>query len=173
VNTDDQEVTWGRTEIAGFTALNVGSRDRQVLDRSCDNLRIDWGYFHLAVPPSESTTTVASASAIRDFVQAGHLAASDNMDMPRTPHDKAAHLAIILALTCGANRSEAQHILLAYPQDSTIEYLERKLRLWWQRNDRSLGGMLEQAEAQYVWLEARGSEYDRELSSNPKHARLH
>jgi len=50
VNTTDEAVTWGRSRAQGLTVLNVGSRDQRVLNRPGDDLRIDWGYFHLAVP---------------------------------------------------------------------------------------------------------------------------
>ena len=41
--------------------LNIGSRDQRVLNRSGDDLRIDWGYFHLAVPASEQAGVAASS----------------------------------------------------------------------------------------------------------------
>ncbi|MFZ3243750.1 MAG: DUF4965 domain-containing protein [Candidatus Acidiferrales bacterium] len=166
VNTDDQQVTWGRSQVAGLSVLNVGSRDQQVLNRSGDDLRIDWGYFHLAVPLSESSATVASASAIDDFVRSGRLAASDDMDMPRTPHEGAAHLAVALSLACEAAHPEMQHVLLAYTQGFAIEYLQRKLRPYWQRNNQSVESMLSEAEEQYAPLEARGTQYDRELTAD-------
>ncbi len=166
VNTDDQQVTWGRSQVKGLSVLNVGSRDQQVLNRSGDNLRIDWGYFHLAVPRSESATTVASASAIRDFVQSGHLAASDDMDMPQTPRDGAAHLAVVLTLACRAGHPETKHILVAYTEGFAIEYLERKLRPYWQRNGQSVASMLAEAEEQYASLDARGTQYDAELTAD-------
>src|SRR3954470_12712585 len=50
VNTSDEAVTWGRSRAGNLSVLNVGSRDQRVLNRPGDDLRIDWGYFHLAVP---------------------------------------------------------------------------------------------------------------------------
>ncbi|HTZ75141.1 MAG TPA: DUF4965 domain-containing protein [Candidatus Aquilonibacter sp.] len=168
VNTDDEAVTWGRSHEPGLAVLNVGSRDQQVLNRSGDNLRIDWGYFHLAVPiaGNAQAATALSSSAVRDFVQAGKLADSDDMDMPRTPHDGAAHLAVEEALDCDAAHSSMQHVLLAYTQAFAIEYLERKLRPFWQRNGRTVGEMLGDAESQYASLETRGQQYDKELTAD-------
>jgi hypothetical protein len=166
VNTDDQPVVWGRSQVAGLNVLNVGSRDQQVLNRSGDNLRIDWGYFHLAVPASELAATVVSPSAIADFVASGRLATSDDMDMPRTPHDGAAHLAVETSLTCSAGHAETQHVLLSYTEGFAIEYLERRLRPYWQRNGESVNDLLASAEADYPSLEARGSQYDQELTAD-------
>ncbi|HEY6466034.1 MAG TPA: DUF4965 domain-containing protein [Candidatus Acidoferrales bacterium] len=175
VNTDDQEVTWGRSQVTGLSVMNVGSRDQQVLNRSGDNLRIDWGYFHLGVPAETAgqagaAVTALSGSAIRDFVQTGKLAASDDMEMPRTPHDGAAHLAAAVTLNCDPAHSATQHVLLAYTQGYAIEYLERKLRPYWQRNGETVAAMLADAEAQYAALDARGKQYDEELTTDLTHA---
>ena len=37
--------------------VSVGSREQNILNRSGDNLRIDWGYFHLALPVGEDSTS--------------------------------------------------------------------------------------------------------------------
>lgn len=166
VNTPDQAVTWGRSQAIGLTVLNVGSRDQRVLNRSGDNLRIDWGYFHLAVPTSEVAATAASAAGVNDFVQTGALPVSDDMEMPRTPHDKAAHLDVDLPFTCSAGNPATKHVLLSYTQGFAIEYLERKLRPYWQRNGETVAEMLTQSEQQYASLEARGQQYDRDLTAD-------
>ena len=56
VNDPAEQVTWSRSEVAGMQVLNVGTRDQAVLNRSGDRIRIDWGYFHLAVPENEAST---------------------------------------------------------------------------------------------------------------------
>jgi hypothetical protein len=179
VNTDDQAVTWGRARLAGLSVLSVGSRDQQPLNRSGDNLRIDWGYFHLAVRAAqsaadgmtyESAQTAMSPGAIGAFVQSGKLPAADDMDMPRTPHDRAAHLAAAVTLNCGAGQSATEHVLLSYTQGHAIEYLERKLLPYWQRSGETDQAMLAEAEAQYAALEARGTQYDNELTADLRHA---
>src|SRR6202043_2717990 len=112
VNSDDQPVTWGRSKAGSLTVLNLGSRDQRVLGRPGDDLRIDWGYFHLAVPDNEDTPgvppvprtwgpgiqTVASHDAIDSFIRSGTLPSSDEMDMPLMPRPGAAHLAVELPL---------------------------------------------------------------------------
>lgn len=166
VNTADEKVTWGRSQAIGLTVLNVGSRDQRVLNRSGDNLRIDWGYLHLAVPTSEVATTAAAADAFDHFVQTGTLPASDDMDMPRSPDDQAAHLDVELTLHCNAGQQQSRHVLLAYTQGFAIEYLERKLRPYWQRNGETVEEMLTQAEQQYASLDARGHQFDNELTAD-------
>jgi hypothetical protein len=57
VNDRSQQVVSFRNQTSRLNVLSVGSRDQNILNRSGDNLRIDWGYFHLAVPKDENSTT--------------------------------------------------------------------------------------------------------------------
>jgi hypothetical protein len=170
VNTDDEEVTWGRSKLPGMEVLRVGSRDQRVLSRGGDNLRIDWGYFYLAVPGQADTTLVTSSSAISGFMASGELPQSDDLEMPRQPREGASHLAVRLRADVSAGKAVSRHVLLAYDEADSIEYLDRKLRPYWRRNGRTAGAMLAESEAQYATLEERGNRFDEELTSDLEHA---
>ena len=163
VDSDNDQVTWGRSQAAGLNVLNIGSRDQRVLNRSGDNLRIDWGYFHLAVPTSEQASLAASSEAAKDFLRSGVLPASDDMDMPQTPRDHAAHLAVELPIDVVPGVSASRHVLVSYTEEYAIEYLNRKERPYWQRNNKPVQELLAEAEQQYSSLAARGAKYDEEL----------
>ncbi|UWZ83268.1 glutaminase family protein [Occallatibacter riparius] len=166
VNTDDQEVTWGRSQAAGaMNVLSVGSRDQRVLNRAGDDLRIDWGYFHLAVPDSAHAQLVTSHDAMQSFVESGTIPTADQMDMPRSPRNDAAHLAVALPLG-QVTAPVSRHLLLAYTEDFAIEYLNRRLRPYWQRNGQTVEDMLAAAERDYQSLEERGNRFDQELTAD-------
>lgn len=166
VNTPDEAVTWGRSRARGLTVLNVGSRDQRVLNRPGDNLRIDWGYFHLAVPDGEEAQTAESSDALRSFVATGTLPDSDAMDMPMMPRAGAAHLAVALPLGKVGAEPVTRHVLVAYTEEYAIEYLHRRLRPYWQRNNQTVEQMLADAEAQYPSLLERGERFDRDLTAD-------
>ncbi|HSY00892.1 MAG TPA: DUF4965 domain-containing protein [Acidobacteriaceae bacterium] len=166
VDTDNQKVTWGRSKLPGLTVLNVGSRDQQPLNRSGDNLRIDWGYFHLAVPDDENAATALASGSVESFLKDGTLPDSDDLEMPQTPRDGAASPAVVFHVDCNAGHAEQRHVLLAYTQQFAIEYLQQKLRPYWQRNGETVSAMLAQAATDYAALEARGEQYDRELTAD-------
>ena len=169
VNTGDQQVTWNRAKASGLTVLSAGSRDQRVLDRSGDNLRIDWGYLHLAVPDNEQASTVNAADAIATFVESGNLPASDDFEMPKAPaRNSAAHLAVVLPMQVQGSESTRRHVLLAYTEGFAIEYLDRRLRPYWQRNGQTVPQMLNAAEEQYEALEKRGKQFDEELTADLK-----
>ena len=165
-NSNDESVTWGRLKASGLQVLSVGSRDQQVLNRAGDNLRIDWGYFYLAVPERESASLVASADAISSFLSSGALPTADDMEMPRQPRNGAAHLAVALPADVSGSQSVSRHVLLAYNEIYSIEYLDRKLRPYWQRNGETPSSMLTQAEDRYASLEERGKYFDETLTSD-------
>jgi len=170
VDSADEAVTWGRSRAEGLTVLNVGSRDQRVLNRPGDNLRIDWGYFHLAVPdaaPNQIAARVAlSGDAVREFAATGTLPASDEMDMPRMPREGSAHLAVLLPMGKVSGEAVRRHVLLAYTEGYAIEYLGRKLRPYWQRNGMTVEQMLATAESGYPQLEERGQRFDAELTAD-------
>jgi Domain of unknown function (DUF4965)/Domain of unknown function (DUF1793)/Domain of unknown function (DUF5127)/Domain of unknown function (DUF4964) len=165
VNAGDEAVTWGRSRAEDMTVLNVGSQDQRVLNRAGDDLRIDWGYFHLAAPDSANAQMIASHDAIRSFADAGKLPTADQMDMPRSPRNDAAHLAVMLPLG-QVTAPVSRHLLLAYTEDFAIEYLNRRLRPYWQRNGQTVEGMFAAAERDYASLEERGTRFDEELTAD-------
>jgi hypothetical protein len=166
VNTPDEAVTWGRSRAGNLNILSVGSRDQRVLNRPGDDLRIDWGYFRLAVPDANNAQLTESADALESFVTKGLLPASDDLDMPRMPRDGAAHLAVALPLGNVTATPVSRHVLLAYTEDYAIEYLGRKLRPYWQRNGQTVQDMLVAAENEFSALEQRGQRFDDELTAD-------
>ncbi len=166
VNTSDEAVTWGRSRAPGLTVLNAGSRDQRVLNRPGDDLRIDWGYFHLAAADAEGAQFALSQDNLHSFAATGALPAADDMDMPRLPREGAADLAVLLPFGKLSGAPVSRHVLLAYTEEYALEYLGRKLRPYWQRSGLTVQQMLADAENQYPALEQRGQAFDRELTGD-------
>jgi hypothetical protein len=160
---------WGRLRAGSLTVLSVGTQEQRVLARSGDNLRIDWGYFHLAVPESEHPIVANSSDAVEIFLHSGVLPTTDNLDMPKRS-EEAAHLAMLLPASVTASSSAEMHVLLSYTQGYAIEYMQRRLREYWQRNGQTTEQMLEAAEIQYANLTERGKRFDAELRTALEHA---
>jgi hypothetical protein len=170
VNDASQQVTYTRNQTATESVLSVGSRDQNVLNRSGDNLRIDWGYFHLAIPKDEQSTTSIAPHAREVFAATGQLPAADDMDVPMRADRNGAHLAAILPFGKVAAEPVSRHLLVSYTQTYEIQYLQRNLRPYWQRNNEPVSQMLDDAEQQYTSLEARCTALDKELTADLTHA---
>ncbi len=171
VNTEADAVTWGRSETGSMTVLNVGSRDQRVLDKRGDNLRVDWGYFHLGVPHGEHADAVAIGGpdlrpALESFAKNGTVSATDDMEMPAAPRDGAAHLDAVMHLGSVGSAPAAEHVLVSYTEGFVLEYLNQRLRSYWDRNGQTVSGMLNEAEEGYSVLDARGRQYDGQLTTD-------
>nr|MCU0363589.1 DUF5127 domain-containing protein [Bacteroidales bacterium] len=75
VNTNEQSVSWEQPAINGLRAGKIGNPEQKYLNRSGDNIRIDWGYAWLAVPGSQNPAfSVATRKALLDgFAREGKL----------------------------------------------------------------------------------------------------
>ncbi len=167
VNENSQPVTWGRGRARGLSVLSLGTRDQPVLHQSGDRIRIDWGYFRLAVPDGSGITTELSGEAMQQFVRTGALQDEDDLAMPRPAYssrDRAAHVAAEFALGSVGSTPVERHVLLAYTEGEAIEYLGRRLRPYWQRNGMTEAAMLASAEADFRTLDAKGTAFDTDLT---------
>jgi Domain of unknown function (DUF4965)/Domain of unknown function (DUF1793)/Domain of unknown function (DUF5127)/Domain of unknown function (DUF4964) len=163
VDDSSQQVISFRNQTASLNVLSVGSRDQNVLNRSGDNLRIDWGYFHLATPKDGSYTTSIAAHPAETFAALGHLPPRDTIGMPQTANSFSPHLAAILDFRTVGSHPVTRHLLVSYTESYAIQYLQRNLRPYWQRNNMPVEEMLDAAETQYPSLEERGTALDTEL----------
>ena len=166
VNDRSEQVVSSRNETSSLNVLSVGSRDQNILNRSGDNLRIDWGYFHLAIPKDEESIASIASHPVDAFVNSGKISTSDSIGMPQSAGWDSPHLATVLEFGSVGSASITRHLLVSYTEDYAIQYLQRNMRPYWQRNNLSVEKMLDAAEAQYPSLEARGKTFDEELTAD-------
>jgi hypothetical protein len=166
VNDRSQQLVTFRNQTSRLNVLSAGSRDQSLLNRSGDNLRIDWGYFRLAAPKDEASTMAITPQPTTDFAATGKLPVSDSMDMPEAPVRNTPHLAVILDLGSVAAQPVKRHLLVAYTEGYAVQYFQRNLRPYWQRRDMAVEDLLDLAEQQYPDLEAKGVAFDKELTED-------
>ena len=165
VDNHSQEVVWGRAQAGSLSMLSVGSRDQRVLERSGDNLRRDWGYFHLAIPTNQQASLVNSRDAATSFAATGSLPAADDFEMPSAAKS-AAHAAVVFSLGLGSSETRSAHALLSYTEPFSIEYLNQKLKPYWRRSGETVQAMLEKADSQFQTLEKRSHQFDDDLTAD-------
>ncbi len=160
---EGQQMVFSRHQTASEHVLSVGTASQAVLNRSGDNLRIDWGYFHLAVPDSEASSSTVAVHPERGFLRDGKLAAADEMDGPVALNYRAPEMAMMLPMGSVGAQPVARHVLVSYTEGFAIQYMNRNLRPYWQRNRQPVAAMLDQAEQQYAALETKGQSFDKQL----------
>jgi hypothetical protein len=172
VNKADQPVVWGREQAGDLDLLRVGTKDQPVLGKAGDNLRIDWGYFYLAVPRRGKTADViASDTAARGgFVRDGRLPGADDGRMPRAANDAWPVLACTFDLGRVGAEPVSRFLMLAYDELYAIEYFHRKLRPYWRHGGAGPAELLRTALADYPSLVKRCRALDDELMADLRRA---
>jgi hypothetical protein len=131
-----EEVVWGRHNLGSLNALSAAGAKQRMLERSGDNLRIEWGTLYLAIPgemadlwPGFWYTGLASQ------IDHGHLPLADDMRMPRQAADEEPHLSACLRFGLVGAEMVSRTLMVAYDDQYSIEYLHTRLRPYWRKND--------------------------------------
>jgi hypothetical protein len=169
VNTTYEKVVWSRPKVGNLGVLTFGSQEQPVLERAGDDLRIDWGYLHLAVPPSgaaHSDVIAWNQTARNSFAATGALPDSDDMRLPRMAREEMPALATTFDLGEVASAPVSRHLMLAYDDGYSVEYFRRRLRPYWRREGGEADAMLKTAARDYEALRQRSEAFDAELMAD-------
>lgn len=171
VNTTYEKVSWSRPRVGNLRLLTFGSQEQPVLERSGDDLRIDWGYFHLVVPPSASGSDVIAWNRVaRDsFAASGTLPDTDDMRMPRMAREELPVVAATTDFGEVGSAAVSRHMMVAYDDQFSVEYFRRRLRPYWRRNQ-DVDALLKAAARDYEELKRRCEAFDAELMSDLRRA---
>jgi hypothetical protein len=169
VNTADQKVTWARADVGNLEVLSAGTQQQPILEKSGDDLRIDWGRLYVAVPPAGGAWQLIAwnQAARRGFVETGNLPDTDDLDQPRAVKDRMPALAVVFHLgRFKPQTTVSRHLMLAYDDLFSVEYFNRRLRPYWRRNGAEAADLLKAAERDYVSLKGRCEKFDAELMAD-------
>jgi hypothetical protein len=179
VNTEDEPVVWQQEKVGGLSVLRMGTKAQPVLQKSGDDLRIDWGYLYVAAPGSQSPHSVVANvdEVIGTFAGKGSLPRADTR-MPRPARDHMPAMAVAFDLGKVAADPLECHLILAYDQTSAIEYFHKPLRPYWRLKRTRMSDLLAEAERDYASLVKRCETFDADLVTDltrvggEKYARL-
>lgn len=165
VNTMDEFVEWSRYKLGDTTVLRMGSREQPVLQKSGDNLRIDWGYLYVTAPPGPGVEQAAAdRRTTRDaFLATGRVPDSDDLAEDRPARFRMPVLAWSFDLGKVGAAPVERHLVVAYDDGFSIEYLHRRLRPYWRRHGEGAADMLKAALQDYAKLKERCEHLDQNL----------
>ena len=168
VNIPEEAATWSRLKLGDLDVLRVGSQQQPVLQKSGDNLRIDWGYFYVVAPAGSGEFGLATERpvATRVFAESGRLPDSDNLETFQPYAQPEPALAYSFDLGKVAATPVARHLVLAYDDQYSVEYFHRRLSGYWHRHGMDTAELLQAALRDYESLEARSSRFDETLMSD-------
>ena len=174
VNTPDQKVAFDRPAVPvspKLVTMRVGSVDQPVLQKAGDYLRIDWGYFYLAAPQADGLATAIGPE--RDLSGAftqGQPLPKDDLRGPRPVAGNWPVLACTFDLGKIGPRPVSRHVILAYDDLYSIEYLGVRLRPYWRRGGMEAADLLRRAAADYADLARRAAAFDEMLMADCRRA---
>jgi len=167
VNEPKQLVVWKRMNdaVPGATLLRFGSKEQPVLAKDGDNIRIDWGYFYVAVPDIEGNrTSICGHEAARAaFRDGGELPEADDARMPRPANDDWPVIACSMDLGRVGAESARRMVALAYDDIYSIEYMHQRLRPWWFKEHAAFNAMLKACLDGHADILKRCRAFDEEL----------
>jgi hypothetical protein len=170
VNKVEQKVVWDRQLAPDIEVLRIGTEEQPVLAKKGDNLRIDWGYFYLAIPKSNANHIVAAPAhqTRNSFIEKGSIPQEDDEKMPIEVKDNWPALAATLDLGDVNKEPVSRHVSVCYDDEESIEYMNKPLKPWWRRWGSHAPLLLADAERDYKNTHERCEKFDKELMADLK-----
>ena len=165
VNSMQERVAWARYRIADMQVLRLGTQEQPILQKSGDDLRIDWGYLYLVAPPETGNFEAATVrpDAIEFFSKTGRVPDSDDLQIDRPYAQELPVLADSLDFGKVSSTPVTHRVILAYDDLYSIAYFERRLRPYWRKDGMQIDELLRAAFKNYESLEQRSTAFDRDL----------
>jgi hypothetical protein len=168
VNTMQDRVLWSRYRIGDLQILRMGTQLQPVLQKSGDDLRIDWGYLYLVAPPQVGSFEAATTrpDAIRTFSKSGRTPESDNLQLDQPYAQGLPVLAGSFDLGDVSASPSSHRWIVAYDDLYSIAYFERRLRPYWRRNRTDIDELLRAALNDFPALEEKAAAFDKQLMAD-------
>ncbi len=159
VNIPSQEVEASSYLSGKLSMLKVGTTSQPVLQKKGDDLRIDWGYLHVAAPaePGTSQSLSAGPGGINSFVKGSPLA-------PGASRGKELMLNTVFKLGRIGKQPRENLILLGYDDRYAIQFFHHNLKGYWKlKEGTTMEKVLQSAYAQRSAVMAKCGAWTRKV----------
>jgi hypothetical protein len=162
VNTGAQIVTHSEQQSSGLSVLKLGSVEQPVLAKKGDDLRIDWGYLHVAAPTAATHLALpaSTGSNVRELFGTPHVV---RMIVPAQARGDSLLATFDLTTVRVSAQPVSRWLMLAYDDEYSIQYFRKNLRPYWRRNGDDAEALLKKAAAEYESLRQRCERFDTEV----------
>jgi hypothetical protein len=165
VNNGDQTVTWEQPEIKGLKTAKIGASDQKYLNKSGDNVRIDWGYAYLSVPATQNASfSIAPVKTLAsEFVRTGVLPESEKYSEPRKVNEGSISMASVWNIGKTGATPSTVWAMVAYDDIYSIRYFENDLQAWWRNKGMTFDDLLITASSDHDKLIKECKSFDTDL----------
>ncbi len=163
VNTPDQPVAWTRLKSNALRVLRAGTREQPMLQKSGDNLRIDWGYLYAAMIDTSDVTEAANdrSKTREDFTSSGTVTEDAYGEHnPRTRYSPVRNPVLAFSFSLAMGAANSRYVMLAYDDLYSLEYFNRRVRPYWRRNGMEAKELLQNAAVHHNDIIRRCIEFD-------------
>ena len=136
--------------LDGLHGMRMGNTVQNPLNRSGDDLRIDWGYVYLMAVGNDVITDLDKTP----------------QRVSSIPKRKQEYITVTLGMTEG----KSTLILFAYDDIESIEYFHKPLRSYWNREGKTIETAMLEAAAEYEALKPKCDEFSAKLYADAKTA---
>lgn len=158
VYTPTQEVTAKKYATSKLSILRTGTTAQPILEKAADDMRIDWGYFHVAVPKS--------VNAVQFITNGESASAALKNGASSTNASRGKSLALNTVTTFGSvgQTPVSSFIALGYDEIYSIQYFKNNLRPWWNTSGKeTIEGQLTDAVTQYGEVMRKCTAFDQSV----------
>jgi hypothetical protein len=168
VNNTDQNITWDVTSVSNLISARIGSKDQKYLNKSGDNVRIDWGYAWLAVPGSQKAAiSIAQRNNLfRSFTTSGKLPDTEKYTIDKKARDGFISMATVWDLGKTGSQGSSVWAMVAYDDIYSIRYFDSDLQAWWRHTGMSFEKMLSTAATEYSRIMISCNAFDKEIMND-------
>jgi hypothetical protein len=169
VNNPEQRAMWSRHRLGEMEVIRLGGLEQNILGKSGDDLRIDWGHLYLAVPPQGSRVQTLGVTSIERgrYANSLELPESRDLEFPANTSRITPLIAVALELDKVGASPVSRYAMIAYDDIFSIEYFNRRLRPYWRRDNKTgAQQMLNAAARDFDTLRDRCLKFDAELTAD-------
>ena len=172
VNTKGQKVSFESYQQSGLQILKTGNPEQPILEKSGDDIRIDWGYLYVAGALDEVKGSYAGRSedAMTLFAASGELPTCEQLEEPVRVAEGNQVLALTIPATVNSSGSVQKHLMLAYDDIFSVEYFGKRLEGFWRKKFTGIDALLETGEKEYTAIQERCNQYDKDLMNKAEEA---
>lgn len=155
-----------KTLANGMKLAKLGRKNQAVLQKSGDDVRIDWGYLYFGAPAGygEQFQLYVGKSHREEL---GTLT-EHQIDADTGTLNQATPCSVISAVIKGGTALSADEerkgvLLMAYDDIQSVEYFHKPLKAYWRQSENDFEKMLEQSAAEYNDIVNECDVFDRSL----------
>ncbi len=165
VNTPQQEVTTQKYATSALSVLKAGTVEQPVLQKTGDDVRIDWGYMYVAAPKAERVLQYITPGkdGVSSFM--------DNRSETTAGNGKQLMLNTVIPFGVVGKVAVEKYIEVAYDELYSIQYFHHNLMPWWKHDGKvTIDNAMNTAATQYATVMQECDQFNRTMYVNAESA---